>query len=77
MITIDAAKSTDEIREVLGAAGNEPTMPPDNPGVVRRPPTSTGPDRSYAGNAWAGSCASTIARRPETPRSSFRTLRVQ
>jgi hypothetical protein len=40
-----------------------------------RPPISTGPDRSYAGNACAGSCASTIARRPETPRSSFRTLR--
>jgi hypothetical protein len=40
-----------------------------------RPPTSTGPDRSYAGNAWAGSCASTIARRPEPRRSSFRTLR--
>jgi hypothetical protein len=49
--------------------------------LLRRPahraprPTSTGPDRSYPGNAWAGSCASTIARRPETPRSSFRTLR--
>jgi hypothetical protein len=24
-----------EIREVLGAEGNEPTMPPDNPGVVQ------------------------------------------
>ena len=30
-----------------------------------RPPTSTGPDRSYAGNASAGSSASTTARRSE------------
>jgi hypothetical protein len=39
-----------------------------------RPPTSTGPDRSYAGNAWAGSCAFITQMRPETSRSSFRTL---
>ena len=40
-----------------------------------RPPTSTGPDRSSAGSALAGSCASTSTRRPKTPRSSFCTLR--
>ncbi len=38
-----------------------------SPEPTSRPPTSTGPDRSYAGSAWVGSCASTIARRPETP----------
>jgi hypothetical protein len=30
-----AAEIAGEIREVLGAEDNEPTMPPDNPGVVR------------------------------------------
>jgi hypothetical protein len=30
-----AGEIADEIREVLGAEGNEPTMPPDKPGVVQ------------------------------------------
>jgi hypothetical protein len=41
----------------------------------RRPPTSTGTDRSSVESALAGSYASSTARRPETPRSSFCTLR--
>jgi hypothetical protein len=45
------------------------------PAAAKAEHLSTNPDRSSAENAWAGSCASTIARRPETPRSSFRTLR--
>ena len=42
--------------------------------IVPRP-TSTGPDRSYAGSASVGYCAFITQMRHETSRSSFRTLR--
>ena len=52
-----------ERRSAAGVSGEG--SPKDRPHV--RPPTSTGPDRSYAGNPSAGSSASTTAKRPESP----------
>lgn len=54
------------------------TLRDPEPRSARRPApvVSTGPDKSSGGSALGGSCASMIARQPETPRSIFCPIRA-